>query len=176
MPLEASMPDPFLAEIRCFGFDFAPPGWAPCAGQSLPINQNQALFSLLGTTYGGDGRTTFNLPDLRGRVPMSFGQGPGLSTYAQGQSGGDESVTLQAGQIPGHTHQIAASSTATTTNPAAAVPAVTPARAAYGTTTDLAMSPAMVGLSSGDGAHPNVQPYLVLNWCIAVAGVYPSRP
>jgi microcystin-dependent protein len=87
MTLEASMPDPFLAEIRCFGFDFAPPGWLPCAGQPLPINRYQALFSLLGTTYGGDGRTTFNLPDLRDRVPTSFGQGPGLSAHGQGQTG-----------------------------------------------------------------------------------------
>ncbi len=170
------MPDPFLAEIRCFGFDFAPPGWAPCAGQTLPINRYQALFSLLGTTYGGDGRTTFNLPDLRGRVPMSFGQGAGLSAYAQGQTGGDESVTLQPNQAPAHTHPVSASSTATTKNPAGAVPSVTPAGAAYGTSTDLAMSAAMVAPSSGGQAHPNVQPYLVLNWCIAVEGVYPSRP
>src|SRR6478752_293489 len=86
---EASMPDPLIGEIRCFGFDFVPNGWASCAGQPMPINQNQALFSLLGTMYGGDGRTTFNLPDLRGRVPLSFGQGSGLSPYTQGQVGGD---------------------------------------------------------------------------------------
>jgi microcystin-dependent protein len=141
----------------------------------MPINQNQALFSLLGTIYGGDGRTTFNLPDLRGRVPLSFGQGPGLSSYTQGQVGGDEAVTLQPSQIPGHTHQVAASSTATTKNPAAAVPAVTPAGAAYGTTTDLAMSPEMVAPNAGGGAHSNVQPYLVLNWCIALEGEYPPR-
>ena len=84
------MPDPFIGEIRCFGFTFAPIGWATCAGQPLAIRSYTALFSLLGTTYGGDGSTTFNLPDLRGRVPMSFGQGPGLSTYAQGQAGGDD--------------------------------------------------------------------------------------
>jgi len=169
------MPDPFIGEIRCFGFNFAPSGWATCAGQSLQISQYTALFSLLGTMYGGDGRVTFNLPDLRGRVPLSFGQGPGLSPYAQGQVGGDESVTLQPNQIPGHTHQVAASSTATTKNPAAALPAVTPAGASYGTTTDLAMSPAMVTPNAGDTAHPNVQPYLVLNWCIALQGEYPPR-
>jgi microcystin-dependent protein len=169
------MPDPFIGEIRCFGFNFAPSGWATCAGQSLQISQYTALFSLLGTMYGGDGRVTFNLPDLRGRVPLSFGQGPGLSPYTQGQVGGDESVTLQPNQIPGHTHQVAASSTATTKNPAAAVPAVTPAGASYGTTTDLAMSPAMVGANSGGDAHTNVQPYLVLNWCIALQGEYPPR-
>ncbi len=169
------MPDPFIGEIRVFGFNYAPTGWAFCAGQSLQISQYTALFSLLGTMYGGDGRTTFNLPDLRGRVPMSFGQGPGLSLYPQGQVGGDEAVTLQPNQIPGHTHQVAASSTATTKNPAAAVPAVTPAGAAYGTTTDLAMSPAMVAPSAGGTAHPNVQPYLVLNWCIALEGEYPPR-
>lgn len=103
------MPDPFIGEIRMFGFGFAPQGWALCNGQLLPIAQNAALFSLLGTTYGGDGQTTFALPDLRSRVPVGQGQGPGLSNYGQGQAGGAETVTLAAAQMPGHTHPVEAS-------------------------------------------------------------------
>jgi microcystin-dependent protein len=106
------MSEPFVGEIRMFGFGFAPQGWALCDGQLLPINQNTALFSLLGTTYGGDGRTTFALPDLRSRVPVGQGQGPGLSSYAEGQASGAETVTLAASQMPGHTHQVKASSSA----------------------------------------------------------------
>ena len=106
------MSEPFVGEIRMFGFGFAPQGWAPCNGQLLPINQNQALFSLLGTTYGGDGEATFALPDLRSRVPVGQGQGPGLSAYAEGQAGGAETVTLTATQMPGHTHPVRASSSA----------------------------------------------------------------
>jgi microcystin-dependent protein len=169
------MPDPFIGELRLFGFNFAPTGWALCAGQSMPINQYTALFSLLGTMYGGDGQTTFNLPDLRGRVPVSFGQGPGLATYTQGEVAGSETVTLAPDQIPGHTHPVGAASAAESKNPAAAVPAFTAAGSSYGTTQDLAMSPTMIGGNAGGGAHPNLQPYAVLNWCIALEGVYPSR-
>jgi len=104
------MSEPFVGEIRMFGFNFAPQGWALCNGQLLPISQNTALFSLLGTTYGGDGRTTFALPDMRSRVPVCQGQGPGLSPYAEGQAGGAETVTLAATQMPGHTHPVKASS------------------------------------------------------------------
>ena len=103
------MSEPFVGEIRMFGFGFAPQGWAPCNGQLLPINQNQALFSLLGTTYEGDRRTTFALPDMRSRVPAGQGQGPGLSPYAEGQAGGAETVTLATAQMPGHTHPVKAS-------------------------------------------------------------------
>ena len=112
------MSEPFLGEIRMFGFGFAPQGWAPCNGQLLPISQNTALFSLLGTTYGGDGRTTFALPDMRSRVPVCQGQGPGLSSYAEGQAGGAETVTLAATQMPGHTHPVKASQSAAGSRPA----------------------------------------------------------
>lgn len=167
--------DPYLGEIRCFGFGFAPVGWMLCNGQVLSISQNTALFSLLGTMYGGNGTTTFALPDLRGRVPIAFGQGSGLSPYDQGEVGGAEQVTLQAGQLPAHSHTVGASATATTKSPAGAVPAATPGGSSYGTTVDLAMSPGMVSGGGPGGPHENRQPFLVLNWCIAVQGIYPSR-
>ena len=169
------MPDPFVGEVRCFAFGFAPVGWLPCAGQLLSINQYTALFSVIGTAYGGDGSTTFAVPDLRGRVSMSPGQGVGLSSYALGQAGGDESVTLVANQIPSHGHPVAASSAATAKSPGGAVPAYTSSAASYGTTEDLAMSVTMAGENVGDEPHPNLQPYLVLNWCIALQGEFPSR-
>ncbi len=168
--------DPILGEIRCFGFNFAPEGWASCNGQLLPIQNNTALFSLLGTTYGGDGRTTFALPDLRGRVPLGMGQGPGLANYTQGQAAGTEQVTLAAAQLPVHNHTVGASSTATSKNPGGALPAATPAGSSYGTTADLSMSPTMVGGGGNGAPHDNLQPYLTLNWCIATEGIYPSRP
>src|SRR5688500_11443147 len=119
------MADPFVAEIRIFGFDFAPTGWAFCDGQVLPISQNTALFSLLGTTYGGDGKSTFALPDLQGRAPMHPGQGPGLSLRDLGESGGSEAATLLASELPTHSHALSGSSNpATTTDPAGALPAV----------------------------------------------------
>lgn len=167
--------EPFMGELRLFGFNFAPQGWAMCQGQSLPIAQYTALFSLLGTTYGGDGQTTFNLPDLRGRTPIGFGQGAGLSAYSQGEVGGQEQVTLLAAQLPAHNHTVAASSITTGKNPSNAIPAVTPDGASYGTTGDLSMSPTMVGGGGGGQPHENRQPYLALNWCIALQGVYPSR-
>ena len=168
--------DPFIGELRCFGFNFAPRGWALCNGQLLSISQNTALFSLLGTMYGGDGRTTFGLPDLRGRVSLAFGQGPGLTNRAQGEQGGTESVVLTAATVPPHTHTVAASSTATTKNPSGALPSVTGAGASYGTTSDLVMSSAMIGGGGSGQPHDNMQPYVVLNWCIAVEGIFPSRP
>lgn len=167
--------DPFVGELRCFGFSFAPVGWAQCQGQLLPINSNTALFSLLGTTYGGNGQTTFGLPDLRGRIAMGMGQGPGLAGYTEGQQGGTETVTLAAAQLPAHNHSVAASSTATAKSPAGALPAYTADGSTYGTTADLAMSPTMVGGGGGNQPHNNLQPYLVLNWCIALQGIFPSR-
>lgn len=169
------MPDPFLGEIRCFGFTFAPVGWERCAGQLMQISQYSALFSLLGTVYGGDGSTTFALPDLQGRVPVSFGQGTGLAAYEQGQVGGAESVTLTADQLAPHAHPVAGSTQATTKSPVEAVPAFTAAGSSYGTVQDAEMSASMIGPSSGGSGHPNLPPYLVLNWCIATQGVYPSR-
>lgn len=169
------MTDPYLGEIRNFGFNFAPAGWALCQGQLLSIAQNTALFSLLGTQYGGDGRTTFALPDLRGRVPIGFGQGPGLSARIQGEAKGTEAVTLASPETPAHNHPVAAASSATTKNPTGAVPAFTPAGSSYGTTADVAMSPTMTGSSGGSQPHDNMQPYLVTNWCIALQGSYPPR-
>lgn len=165
----------FIGEIRAFGFTFAPRGWATCDGQLLAINQNQALFSLLGTTYGGDGVTTFALPDLRGRVSVHMGQGPGRSPYVAGQVGGAEAVTLTASQMPAHGHPVAASSAATDKNPSGNVPAYTGSAASYGATLDLTMNQAMVGTAGGSQPHPNLQPYLTINWCIALMGEYPSR-
>lgn len=167
--------DPILGELRLFGFNFSPSGWAKCQGQLLAIASYSALFALLGTYYGGDGRTTFGLPDLRGRLPLGFGQGPGLSNYPQGQMGGQEQVTLEGGQLPAHNHTVAASSSATGKNPSNAVPAVTAGGASYGTSADMAMSPSMVGGGGSGQPHENRQPYLVLNWCIATQGVFPSR-
>lgn len=169
------MSEPFMGEIRNFGFNFAPQGWAQCQGQLLSISQNTALFSLLGTMYGGDGRTTFALPDLRGRAVISVGQGPGLSNRSQGEVGGEEQVTLTGPQVAAHTHPAAGSSTATGKSPAGSVPAFTAGGSSYGTTTDLTMSPAMVGPNSGGQPHDNMPPYLVTNWCIALQGIYPSR-
>ncbi len=167
--------DPFLGELRLFGFNFAPVGWAMCQGQLIGISQNSALFSLLGTMYGGDGVSTFGLPDLRGRTSVGMGQGPGLAGYVQGQVGGTETVTLAAAQLPAHNHSVAAASAATGKSPAAALPGYTADGSTYGTTSDLAMSPTMVGGGGGGQPHPNLQPYLALNWCIAVQGIYPQR-
>ncbi|MEO7589168.1 MAG: tail fiber protein [Arachnia sp.] len=168
--------DPILGELRLFGFMFAPSGWASCQGQLMPISSNTALYSLLGTTYGGDGRTNFALPDLRGRLPLGSGHGPGLSDYTQGQLGGQEQVTLQAGQLPAHNHTVAASSSATGKNPSNAFPAVTPDGVSYGTSADMSMNPTMVGGGGAGQPHENRQPFIALNWCIATQGVYPSRP
>ncbi|HET9648626.1 MAG TPA: tail fiber protein, partial [Microlunatus sp.] len=158
--------DPFIGELRLFGFNFAPRGWALAQGQILPIAQYTALFSLLGTTYGGNGQTNFALPDLRGRAPISFGQGPGLSAYDQGQVAGQEQVTLIGTQIPAHNHTVGASSSATSKNPADSFPAFTAAASSYGSTADLTMNAAMVSGGGGNQPHDNMQPYLVLNWCI----------
>lgn len=165
------MSEPFLAEIRIFGFTFAPRGWALCDGQILPINQYQSLYSLLGTTYGGDGRTTFGLPDLRGRVPLHEGSG-----YSLGMRSGAENVALSAAQIPGHTHQLNATGDAATTD--------SPAEAVFAQTLDDRYAPAadLVNTASsavlnagGSQAHTNMQPSLVLNFCIALQGLFPSR-
>ena len=164
--------EPFLGEIRPFGFNFAPRGWALCDGQILPINQNQALFSLLGTTYGGDGRTTFALPDLRGRSPIGFDNQRPL-----GSRDGEEQVTLTLGQLANHDHSVNASSDAATagtvTGNALANTGTSPA---YGNAASLvATNPAAVATAGGGQAHDNMQPFLTLNYCIAVQGLFPSR-
>jgi len=168
--------EPFLGEIRVFGFNFAPVGWAFCQGQLLPIAQNTALFSLLGTTYGGDGIQTFALPDLRSRVPVGFGQGPGLSSYVLGQQSGTENVTLTQVQMPQHSHTVQANdSPGTATRPAGGVLARTGA-GTYATSTDgTTMLTNMVSGSGGSQPHTNLQPLLGINFCIALQGIFPSR-
>jgi microcystin-dependent protein len=173
------MADPFVAEIRIFPFNFAPKGWAWCDGQLMPISQNTALFSLLGTTYGGDGMTTFALPDLQGRTPMHPGQGPGLSLHDLGETGGSETVALLSSELPAHAHALLAS-----TSPAAGRdPTNNPlARSrnglAYHTNAAqnvVGLAPQAVGAAGGDSPHNNLQPYLTFYFCIALQGVYPPR-
>jgi microcystin-dependent protein len=174
------MSDPFVAEIRIFPFNFAPTGWAFCDGQLLPISQNTALFSLLGTTYGGDGKSTFALPNLQGNAPMQPGQGQGLSLRDLGESGGTETVTLLVSEMPIHTHSLMAS-----VDPAdAQIPSVnaTLARSsggdAYTTNTGglVQMAPQALAVGGGGLPHTNLQPYLTLNFCIALQGIFPARP
>lgn len=166
------MSEPFLAEVRIVGFNFAPRGWAFCDGQILPINQNQSLYSLLGTTYGGDGRTSFALPDLRGRTPMH----PGASTSI-GQQLGTETVTLAASEMPAHRHSAQVrSESALLGTPSGNQPApATPAHAVYGGATNLADGKAGQISNVGGQAHDNMQPTTVLNYCIALTGLFPSR-
>ncbi|HZR02428.1 MAG TPA: tail fiber protein [Burkholderiales bacterium] len=173
------MSSPFLGEIRMVGFNFAPRGWAMCNGQILPISQNTALFALLGTNYGGNGQTTFALPDLRSRKPLHFGQGPGLSTVSLGEEGGVESVTLSSGQMPQHSHTLtAAANVATTSDPTNTLLAGKPrfGKDVYTPPANLvAMNAADVGSSGGSNPHDNMQPYLVVNFVIALQGIFPSR-
>jgi len=163
--------EPFLAEVRIVGFNFAPRGWAFCDGQILPINQNQSLYSLLGTTYGGDGRTSFALPDLRGRTPMHVGNG-----HQQGQKSGEENHTLAANEMPQHSHQ----QVATSTSAAASTPGGNRLAATtdniYGAKSGTGSLNAAATINSGGGqAHENMQPYLAVNFCIALQGLFPSR-
>lgn len=172
------MQDPFVAEIRIFPFNFAPTGWAFCDGQLLPLSQNTALFSLLGTTYGGNGKSNFALPDLQGRSPMHPGQGPGLSLHDLGETGGSETVTLLESEIPAHSHQIRVDNLnlAEAASPAAALICKTN-RGAFSTgqTPAVNMSPNALAPAGGDQPHNNLQPYLTLHMCIALQGVYPPR-
>lgn len=172
------MAEPFIGMIILVPYNFAPRGYAFCQGQILPIAQNTALFSLLGTTYGGNGQTTFALPDLRGRVPNSSGQGPGLSNYDLGQLSGTENTTLTINQIPAHNHiyaPLANSGDASASKPAGKYPALTPA-AAYAPTNDgTAMGSQNTNVAGGSQPFSNLQPYLTLNYCIALEGIFPSR-
>lgn len=171
------MSEAFLGSIRLVGFNFAPVDWALCQGQLLPISQNTALFSLIGTYFGGDGVQTFALPDLRGRVAISQGQGPGLSNYTQGQAGGSETVTLNSAQVPAHTHTLMAATTATGYNPGPALALGTPTAAVrmYGQSSPTPLAPASIGPFGSGNAHENRQPYLAPNYIIALAGIYPPR-
>ena len=169
------MADPFVAEIRIFPFNFAPKGWAFCNGQLMPISQNTALFSLLGTTYGGDGKSTFALPDMEGNAPMHPGQGPGLSLHDLGEVGGSETVSLLESEIPSHSHGMrAVEDDGGFFTPVglffAAGNSMYTASAA-----DTTMSPSMLAPAGGDQPHNNMQPYLTLNFCIALQGVFPPR-
>ena len=167
------MSEPFLAEIMIVGFNFAPRGWALCDGQVLPINQNQSLYSLLGTTYGGDGRVTFALPEMRGRTPMHVGPG-----HTQGQKSGEETHTLSGAEIPAHTHQAQASSSAANQiDPTAHVlaSAAPIAISVYGSGATSDMGAGTVASTGGGQGHDNMQPYLALNFCIALQGLFPSR-
>lgn len=172
------MSEPFIAEIRIVGFNFAPRGWASCDGRLLPIAQNTALFSLLGTNYGGDGRTTFGLPNLSGRVPMHPGNGPGLSPHQLGELGGSETVALTNAQLPPHNHSAAVADTnATSTSPQSLLPA-TANNDTYqnrGSKTAATMSPPSIGATGGNVPHNNLQPSLAVNFVIALQGIYPSR-
>ena len=173
------MADPFVAEIRIFGFNFAPRGWATCDGQLLPLSQNTALFSLLGTTYGGDGKSNFALPNLGGNGPMHPGQGQGLSLRDLGETGGEEAVTLLVSEIPNHTHNIATAATLANVN--APSDQVVLGRSNGGnayqaTVANLtAMAPQALTPTGGSLPHNNMQPYLTLLFCIALQGVFPPR-
>jgi len=178
------MSTPYLGEIRMAGFNFAPLGWALCNGQLLSIAQNAALFNLLGTTYGGDGQSTFALPDLQGRIPINQGQGPGLSNYVIGQADGSETVALTAGQLPQHTHSLQASGAAAslarpTANylarssfpsfPSAGVPIYTPAPAGA------PMNDGAIAVSGASQPHNNMMPFVCVSFIIALQGIFPSQ-
>jgi microcystin-dependent protein len=171
--------DPFVAEIRIFPFNFAPRGWAFCDGQLLSISQNTALFSLLGTTYGGDGKSTFALPDLQGAAPMHPGQGPGLSLHDLGEMGGSETVSLLESEIPSHAHTLRASlddGDLTIPAPTRSL-AKAQGQSVYSAPASLAMmAPETLAPAGGDQPHNNMQPYLTFYFCIALQGVFPSRP
>lgn len=178
------MTEPFLGEIRIFAFGFAPRGWSTCSGQFLPINQNQALFSILGTTYGGNGQTTFALPDLRSRAPIHMGQGPGLPPYSLGQFAGEENHQLTLQEMPMHTHTFGATAAPGTKKPLnggifgddvdtqAVDYFATPNATGSSFVT---LSPLSMPAAGGSQSHNNVQPYLAVNICIALDGIFPSR-
>lgn len=167
------MAEPFLSEIRIMSFGFAPKGWALCDGQLLPINQNQALFSLLGTTYGGDGRVNFGLPDLQGRVPIHMGGG-----HTLGERGGEQAHTLSVSELPAHTHSVNGSTAQAATNvpDTNTILSASNPQSVYGQASNpVAMAPSAVGNAGGSQAHLNMQPFLTLNFAIALQGIFPSQ-
>ena len=173
------MSDQFLGEIRIFGFNFAPYGWAQCNGSLLSISQYTAVFSLVGTFYGGNGTSTFGLPNLQGSLAIDQGQGPGLNDYIIGETGGSQYVTLLLNQIPQHTHAIYASATGNEANPTnaafgGAARGHTGAYAATGTSV-ASMNAGAVSTAGGGQPHDNMPPYLVMNFCIALTGIFPTR-
>ncbi|MCU0496008.1 MAG: tail fiber protein [Anaerolineae bacterium] len=169
------MSTPYVGEIRIFAGNFAPAGWAFCEGQLMSISENETLFQLIGTTYGGDGESTYALPDLRGRAPMHQGQGPGLSAYVLAQSGGAEQITLTVNQIPSHNHAVLGANVAATDTipnntlaPASSVPNI------YDVGPDTSMNPAILSGVGGNQPHNNLQPSLAVNFIIALFGIFPS--
>lgn len=170
------MSEPFLSEIRIFSFGFAPKGWAFCNGQTLPINQNAALFSLIGTAYGGNGTTTFQLPNLQGCAPLHMGTSVGGNSYTIGQQAGSANVSLNLNQIAAHTHTVNANTGADANVPSSSVVPGGGGVSAYGASSGAAiMNNGIVGQTGGSQPHSNVQPNLVLNFCIALQGIFPSR-
>jgi microcystin-dependent protein len=180
------MADPYVGELRLFGFNFAPVGWAQCNGQTLPINQNTALFSILGMQYGGNGTTNFALPNLQGIVPIGQGQGPGLSPFVVGETGGEQTVSLTSGQMPMHSHPLNALPVhSVNTTPVAGSSVSEGFGGARGSTYNVnayttsargtTLNPAAVGSAGNGVAHDNMQPTLTMNWCIAMQGVFPPR-
>ncbi len=175
------MTQPYIGEIRMFGFGRTPTGWQACDGSLLPISEYDALFALIGTTYGGDGQTTFGVPDLRGRLPIHQGTGPGLSTYVIGQRAGSETVTVLPTQMPAHTHIVIATTAAATTGTPG--PSVIPGTVSEGFmyatdltgSTPFTMNVTAVGIAGGTQPHPNTMPTLTVQYCIAVFGIFPSQ-
>ena len=174
------MSDPFVAEIRIFAGNFAPTGWALCNGQLMPISQNTALFSLLGTTYGGDGKTTFGLPNLQGRAPMQAGQGPGLSLRSLGESGGEQNVTLLQTEIPAHSHGVQSAAGGGLPDPTNNVWAS--GAKGFGNlyspsvpASNAQMNPIALSITGGNLPHNNMMPFLSLTFIIALQGIYPPR-
>ena len=166
----------FLGSIMFFGFNFEPRGWAYCDGRLLSIAQNSALFSLLGTYYGGDGITTFGLPDLRGRYPMGQGQAPGLTPRQMGEVGGVENVTLNQQQMPAHNHKVSVASSSSSKDPANNFVGYAWGGASYETAPGAdVLGIGSISQTGGSQPHPNMPPYVVGNWCIATSGIYPSR-
>jgi len=170
------MSEPFVGEVRMFAGNFAPRGWAFCDGQLLAVSQNDALFSLLGTIYGGDGRTTFGLPDLRGRIPIHAGHGPGLSQRRLGAKGGAEKVALTVNQLPSHDHPATATTgTATSRDPVGNAPASALADVYIDELAPIPLSPQAISNVGGSRDHTNLMPFLCIHFIIALYGIYPSR-
>lgn len=171
--------EPILGQLMLFGGNFPPRGWAFCEGQLLPISSNSALFSILGTTYGGDGRTTFALPDLRGRAPIHHDQGPGLSNYRIGQKAGQENVTLTVANLPNHNHNVTIQTgdldPGTSSSPTSGMVPAEASEDIYGAGTAPVTTVATTDNVGGNQSFSNIQPVLAMSWCIALVGIYPSR-
>lgn len=169
---------PYVGELRIFAGNFAPVGWSFCEGQLMPISENETLFNLIGTTYGGDGEETFALPDLRGRIPLHMGQGPGIANnYQIGEKAGAEEVTLSPSQIPSHTHALlgSAGNGSQSTPESNVLASSTLARLYTGNTPNLAMAPNSISAAGGSMPHSNMQPYLCVNYIISLFGVFPTQ-